>query len=270
MYCKYWGLDFLPFSNAPSVGSRSRDVLFRSPQHEEALNRLLYAVQYRKGGVMITGEVGCGKTTLVKSLPAFLPEAAFSVHMVINPALAADDLVRAVALNLGVGDHTCSKAMLIDSLEKHVAARYDQGVETVLVIDESHVIEDKAALDELRMLLNMQAHGRFLITLVLVGQPPLFGKIARLHPLNERIDMKIRIGPLDFVNTGKYIKFRLQRAGLEKPVFTREAAWLVYKASGGIPLRINNICDRALLVGFMDKARLITEHVVNKALEDLR
>lgn len=269
MYCKYWGLDSPPFSNAPASNGLGGENFFRSPQHEEALNRLLYAVQYRKGGVMITGEVGCGKTTLVKNLPAFLPEGQFSVHLVFNPALGPEDLVRAIAINLDVKSDTPSKAVLIDRVKQQVISRAGQGVETVIVIDESHVIEDRAALDELRMLLNIQSEGGFLITLVLVGQPPLFARITRLHPLNERIGMRIRIEPLDFVNTGKYIRFRLQRAGLAKPVFTREAAWAVYKASGGIPLRINNICDRSLLIGFMDKARLVTQKVVNKALVDL-
>ncbi|NOY70502.1 MAG: AAA family ATPase [Deltaproteobacteria bacterium] len=269
MYLRHWGFKRPPFSNAPASNGVGGENFFRSPQHEEALNRLLYAVQYRKGGVMITGEVGCGKTTLVKNLPAFLPEGQFSVHLIFNPALEPEDLVRAIGLSLEVKSNTRSKAVIIDRIKNEVMVRAGQGVETVIVIDESHVIKDRAALDELRMLLNIQSDNGFLITLILVGQPPLFAKITRLHPLNERIGMRISIEPLDFVNTGKYMRFRLQRAGLEKPVFTREAAWAVYKASGGLPLRINNICDRSLLIGLMDKTRLVTQKIVNKALADL-
>ncbi len=264
MYLDYWGLQSAPFLNAPD-----KDLFFQSPQHEEALNRLLYAVQYCKGGAMISGEVGCGKTTLVRSMINFLPEGRFEIHIVSNPALDPLDLIRAITLKLGGNPDGDSKTVLLDRLQHQLMSRAQQRIETVVAIDEAHVITDQAALDELRMLLNMQTEKQFLVTLVLVGQPPLFGKISRLHPLNERIGMRIQIPPLDLANTAKYILYRLRSVGAERSLFSREAVCAVYKLSGGIPLRINNICDRSLLIGLMDKCRLVTEKVVNKAVADL-
>ena len=264
MYFNYWGLQSAPFLNAPD-----KDLFFQSPQHEEALNRLLYAVQYCKGGAMISGEVGCGKTTLVRSMANFLPAGRFDIQIVSNPALSPMDLIRAITIKLDGKADSDSKTFLLDRLQHQLMMRAQQGIDTVIAIDEAHVITDHTALDELRMLLNIQSENQFLITLILVGQPPLFGKISRLHPLNERIGMRIQIPPLDLVNTGRYILYRLKSAGAEKSLFSREAVCAVYKLSGGIPLRINNICDRSLLIGLMDKSRLVTEKIVNRALDDL-
>ncbi len=233
------------------------------------MNRLLYALKYQKGGVLVAGEVGCGKTTLISAAEKRVSAAHYRFCRISNPAMIPMDLIRAVSGALGGEINSLSKAVLLAGIEAILKDRAKKGVDTVLCIDEAHVIDRNQTLDELRMLLNYQTGDRFLITLVLIGQPPLLSRIERLHPLKERIGMRIKIVPLDFVHTGKYILFRMNAAGRKNPVFSKEAIWTVYKASGGIPLRINTICDRSLLIGAMEKSKMITEKIVSDAIDDL-
>lgn len=264
MYLSYWGLHSPPFVNAPNG-----NLLFFSPQHEEALNRMKYVLQYRRGVVMISGEVGCGKTTLVRALRNHLPDGRYQVHLISNPALSPIDLIRAVLMQLGGNGDSESKVILLDRIQKILKERAEQQVVTVLAIDEAHVIAENETLDELRMLLNIQSEDEFLITIVLLGQPPLLARISQLHPLNERVGMRIRIEPFDPLNSGRYILFRMRQAGAASGIFSREAVQEIHGISGGIPLRINNICDRSLLVGMMERSRMVTRRIVKAALADL-
>lgn len=264
MYLEHWGLHSPPFINIPN-GS----VFFQSPHHIEALHRLLYVVKLRKGVVMISGEVGCGKTTLVRALEHYLPKNSYFFANISNPALDPIDFIRAVLLKLGDNAEGGSKTMLLNRLQHLLTGLAEQKIETVLVIDESHMITDNTTLDEIRMLLNIQSGSQALMTMILLGQPPLLAKLSQLHPLNERISMRILLKPLDLVNTGKYIFYRLKRAGAVSGIFSKEAVMKIFVASGGIPLRINNICDRSLLIGLMHKSKIVTARMVDEAMADL-
>ena len=264
MYTGYWELNDQPFGNAPS-----RDLFFPSPQHEEALIRLLYAVENRKGVAMLTGEVGSGKTTISRVLIDRLASDRYDTKTIINPALNSIDLVRAILLSLGISQDGDSKVLLLERLESKLIANADMGLHTVLVIDEAHLIREKASLEELRMLLNIQSDGQFLITMIIMGQPPLMGNIQTLKPLNERIAIRFDLGPLSFQDTIRYVLYRLKTAGAARGLFTREAITPIYQYSKGIPLRINNLCERSLLIGAMQKARVIDTHIVKMAIEDL-
>lgn len=265
MYLEHWGLQKTPFDNVPS-----RDVFYRSPQHEEALRRLLYAIEHRKGVAMLTGDVGCGKTTVTKALSNHLSRDQFQFQILSNPALQPTDLIKAILLKLGDNNSdNGSKTVLLDRLQKLLVQNGEQGICTVLAIDEAHVISNQATLDELRMLLNIQSEDEFLITLVLLGQPPLLKNISELQPLKERISIKFNLEPLDAENTLRYVVFRLKSAGASRGIFTREAIEKLYEFSGGIPLRVNNVCDRCLLIGLMKKARVVDSQVVEDAIEDI-
>jgi len=264
MYLNYWGLHTPPFLNTPN-----RDVFFHSPQHEEAIHRLLYIVQHRKGIAMLTGEVGCGKTTLVRALTNYLSQNKYDILTISNPAVNPNDLIRDVLLKLGDNGKGESKTLLLDRLRRFLEMHAEQGIETILVIDEAHMIRDNSTLDELRMMLNIQTEDQVLMTMILLGQPPLLEKISQLHPLKERINMRIHIKPLDYINTGKYILYRLKQAGAGNGIFSRESIGTIYQASEGLPLRINNICDRSLLIGLMHKSRMVTVKMVEEALADL-
>ena len=266
MYLEHWGLQKAPFGNVPSA-----EIFFRSPQHEEALRRLMYAIEYRKGVAMLTGEVGCGKTTVTKALKNHLDKDVFQLRTISNPALQPTDLIKAILLKLGDNSDNGngSKTVLLDRLQKLLYQNAENGTSTVLAIDEAHVIGNQSTLDELRMLLNMQFEDDFLITLVLLGQPPLLKNIRELQPLKERISIKFNLDPLNADDTLRYVVFRLKSAGATRGIFSREAIDQIYEFSGGIPLRINNLCDRCLLIGLMRKASIVDSKIVEDAIEDL-
>jgi type II secretory pathway predicted ATPase ExeA len=265
MYLEYWGLQKQPFANVPTQG-----LFYPSPQHEEAFSRLLYVIEHRKGVAMLTGEVGCGKTTVAKALINYLNNDKFRVQLISNPALDPLDFLKAILMSFGDKTENGSKPLLLTQLHDRLSRYAEQGFNTVLAIDEAHVISNEATLDELRMLLNMQAEEQFLITLILLGQPPLLKRIDELQPLKERISVKFNLEPLDVQNTRRYIIHRLKSAGAKRGLLTMEAISPLYEYSGGIPLRINNICDRCLLIGFMRKSCIIDTTIVADAIEDLK
>ncbi|MEW6670473.1 MAG: AAA family ATPase [Thermodesulfobacteriota bacterium] len=265
MYLEYWGLKKPPFGNVPDS-----NIFYESPQHEEALFRLLFAVKHRKGVAMLTGEVGCGKTTVSRAFIQRVSIDNFEVHTITNPALDPLDLLRAILMNLGEDAESDSKSILLTRLQNRLGRNAEQGIGTVLMIDEAHVISNRATFEELRMLLNMQLENQFMITLILIGQPPLLEKITALQPLNERIGIKYHLEPLDFVNTIRYLLFRLRRVGAERGIFTKDSVKAIFDYSNGIPLRINNLCDRSLLVGYMRKATVVGKSTVEEAIEDLK
>jgi len=214
--------------------------------------------------------VGSGKTTVARALMNHLPKNKFEMQMIVNPALSPTDMLRAILLKFGESAESDSKTILLDRLQTRFAQSAKKGVSSVLIIDEVHVINDLSTFEELRMLLNMQSDDEFLITLILLGQPLLLKKIGELQPLKERISIKYHLEPLDSENTWEYIAFRLKKSGAVDNMFTEDAVRLIYEASEGIPLRINNLCDRSLLIGLMSGVMEIDVGIVNEAIEDLR
>ncbi len=265
MYSEYWNLKEEPFKNVPD-----RNLFFKSNPHEEALVRLLYAVEHRKGAAMLTGEVGSGKTTVSRVLINHLPKDRFEVTTIVNPDLNSIDFVRAILLAMEESADEDSKTILLERLKKRLLHNFKQNLITVLIIDEAHLIKDPSSFEELRMLLNLQSDNNFLVTLIMIGQPPLKEKIANLKPLNERIAIKYDLSPLNFQDTIRYILFRLEKAGAERGIFSKEAVKSIYNYAEGIPLRINNVSERSLLIGMMMKARVIDKKIVNFAIEDLK
>ena len=264
MYLKYWGFRHPPFENVPN-----RNLFFRSSQHEEALSRLLYAVENRKGAAMLTGDVGSGKTTVSRTLLNHLSGDKYEVHAMINPVLSPVDFIRAIALKMGENAREDSKVVLWDKLQQRLMHNTEQGLNTVLIVDEAHLIRERACLEELRMLLNMQSEHQFLITLIILGQPPLRRHVSALKPLDERIAIKYHLEPLNLQDMVRYMIFRLKSSGARRGIFTKEAVFPIYEYARGLPLRINNICDRSLLIGLMKKTRVIHTGIVSEAIEDL-
>ena len=265
MYLEYWGLHSPPFSNVPS-----ETFFFRSPQHEEAFSRLRYVIKHRQGVAMLTGEVGCGKTTVAKALLKSFNREKYQFYFLSNPAMDPLDLLRAILINFGEQTVNGVKPVLMAKIQDRLLYNQSRGITTVLAIDEAHVINNQETMDELRMLLNLQRNEEFLITLILLGQPPLLNRVDDLQPLKERISVKFNLTPLEEKDTLRYIVSRLKNAGAGRGFFTSEAITPLYEYSGGIPLRINNVCDRCLLIGFMQKSWLIDTRIVADAIEDLQ
>ncbi|MEW6077763.1 MAG: AAA family ATPase [Thermodesulfobacteriota bacterium] len=264
MYLDYWELREPPFLNVPS-----HEIFFESPQHQEAINRLLYVINHRKGVAMLTGEVGCGKTTVIRNLSSYLPSGRFEIRMLSNPAVSAVDLIRGILIQFGIPVKSTSKSVLLEELRRKLETYAAHNGGAVLVVDEAHVINSKSTLDELRMLLNLQADNRFLLTLIMVGQPLLLKKVEILQALKERISMKYHLPPLNEEDTNQYIQYRLKQAGSERAIFSGESIPLVYEYSHGVPLRINNLCDRCFLIGMMNKKQSVDAETVKQAVADL-
>ena len=265
-YDVHWHLTEMPFQNTPDPR-----FLYLSSQHEEALARMLYTVQGRKGAGLITGVFGCGKTILVQELIDRLSHANYKTAVINSPQLEPVELLRAIVRNLKAIDLPQKKTelsadYLLELLGKILQNNIHNGQETVVIIDEAHVIKDELVFEQLRLLLNFQLRDRFMITLLLFGQPELKQLIEDNKPFDQRIAFKYYLEALNLDDTKKYIQHRLAVAGQQKQLFTDEAIPLIHKHSGGIPRLINNLCDLCLLTGALKKASTVDEETVRQAI----
>ena len=263
MYCEYWQLKQMPFENVPDPW-----CVYFSASHDEALTRLFYTAKSQKGACMLTGGVGCGKTTISKVFQEKLKKTDFEIGMVTNPNLSSIELLQEILFQLGLECHETSKFHLLRLLHEKILESSRSGKKTVVIIDEAHLIKDKETYEELRLLLNLQHDNRFLLTLVLVGQPELRDTIRRIPQFAQRIPIKYHLEPFDFQNMCRYVSFRLRRAGIKRNIFTYEAAKKVFQYSEGVPRLINNICDMSLLVGFVDQVMTIDDALVTRVLAE--
>ncbi len=245
MYKEYWGLNEMPFENTPDPR-----FIYYSRQHEEALARALYAVKNRKGAAILTGVFGCGKTLIGQVLLMELAKEKYKVAIVINPRLEAAELLRMIAYLLGVVEPPIRKTDTLIALNETLLNNMRDGKETVVIIDEAHSIEDNSIFEELRLLLNFQTPDRFLLTLLLFGQPELTQKIETNKQLGQRIAIKCHLEALSLEETKGYIAHRLSVAGGLRQPFSEGAFKIIYDYSSGIPRRINQICDVCLLAAF--------------------
>ena len=264
MYLEYWKLQKKPFENTPDPA-----FFYLSPQHEEALSRLLYVVREEKGLGLLTGVFGCGKTLLSRALNMELEKDIYRVAFITNPRVEDIDLLRLIAHNLGAPELPTRKSDILIVLEKLIANNWRDKKKTVIVIDEAHAIEDVRVFEEIRLLLNIQLEDKFLVTILLIGQPELREKLESNKQLSQRIAMRYHLDALNSTNTADYIKFRMKVACAEKEIFTEDAINLVYLRSGGIPRRINQICDMALVVGFGKNQPQVDMYVVQEAIDSL-
>ncbi|OGR84120.1 MAG: hypothetical protein A2902_01395 [Elusimicrobia bacterium RIFCSPLOWO2_01_FULL_64_13] len=264
MYLKHWGLAEKPFENTPDP-----KFLYHSAQHEEGLSRLLYVVREEKGAGLLTGVYGCGKTLLSRSLARELESDVYRVAFVTNPRLDATEMLRMILHLLGAGAPPDRKSDVLRALEENFLANIREGRKNVVVIDEAHAIEDPSIFEEIRLLLNFQTESRFLLTLLLLGQPELKPKIETSKQLNQRISMRFHLEGLNEGETASYVHHRLLIAGAKRPVFEEPALTLLYLRSGGIPRRINQICDMCLLTGMARRAETVNDAVLKESIESL-
>ncbi|MDA3793045.1 MAG: AAA family ATPase [Elusimicrobia bacterium] len=265
MYEKYWGLKEKPFKNTPEP-----KYLYLSEQHEEALARLKYGVTESLGCVLLSGVFGCGKTLLLRTLFSQLEKGKYKVSFVSNPQMSPEELLKAIVYKLGFEDNIPStKAELINKIDKAIENNYNDGKETVVIIDEAHVINNEETFEELRMLLNFQKEDKFLITLILSGQPEITKKVNNIKQLAQRVGIKTHIDRMDQSDMENYIRHRLKIAGREDELFSPEACEAIYNNSGGIPRRVNSICDLSLLTGYTKKTEIIDSDIISGVMDDL-
>jgi len=264
MFNEYWGLTEKPFRSTPDP-----KFLYYSPQHKDALMKLVYCAQEMLGAAMLTGVFGCGKTVIANALLQQLNPEKFRIAFIRHPrATAAENLV-AIAMELGDRDiinksHQTQfiESLAIESLKNILNNNHDDGRETLVIIDEAHILDDPKIFEYLRLLLNFQLMDKFLLTLILIGQPDLRQKIDNFKQFEQRIAVKAHLDVLNKEETANYIGHRINVAGRKEAIFTDDAISLIFEYAGGIPRRVNRICDLCLLAGFTHKLERIDAGIV--------
>ncbi len=216
---------------------------------------------------MLTGVFGCGKTLIAQSLLNELSNEQYKTAFIANPRLDEVDLLRMIVHHLGATEPPLRKADVLNLLNDILLNNMRNGKETVVIIDEAHTINDDNVFEEIRLLLNLQLQDRFLLTLVLLGQPELKEKINRNIQLEQRINVKSHLDSLSAEDSKNYIIHRLEVANRHEPIFTEGAINSIYSYSGGIPRRINRLCDMCLLAGFIKKIQRIDDDIVQEEIK---
>lgn len=264
MYEEFYRLNARPFSKTPDPR-----FLFMSRSHEEALARLQYAVE-EKDLVLLTGEVGCGKTTLTRALMDLVGEK-YRVINIINPVLSPAQFLRTIAKRMDIDIPSAYKADLLDAIYEKVFREYEAGVSYVIIIDEAQLIPTRDTFEEIRLLTNFQLDYTNLLTLILVGQTDLRKRLDHktYMPLKQRIGLFYHLGPIAAEEINDYVLFRLNISGRGDMLFTDGALAAMHKYSGGIPRLINSIATSALLDGFAREVEIIDETLITEAAKEL-
>jgi type II secretory pathway predicted ATPase ExeA len=264
MYEAYFGLQERPFSKTPDPR-----FLFLSKGHREALARMQYAVEERDL-VLLTGEIGCGKTTLSRALMDALDDS-FKVVCLINPRLTPLEFLSSLARHLGVAEPARFKVDLLEQIGKMLFEYYEKDMTPVVVIDEAQLVPHKETFDEIRLLTNFQLDDRNLISIVLMGQPELKQRLRHraYEPLRQRIGMQFELTPLSQAETSEYLDFRVVTAGGRSGLFSEEAVTAVYSYSKGTPRMINHAASLALLECFGRGEARIEQNVIDAVMLEL-
>jgi general secretion pathway protein A len=264
MYEAYFGLRERPFSKTPDPR-----FLFLSSGHREALARMQYAVEERDL-VLLTGEIGCGKTTLSRALMDALDDS-FKVVFLINPRLTPLEFLNSLARHLGVAEPSRFKVDLLEQIGAILYEYYEKGQTPVVVIDEAQLVPHKETFDEIRLLTNFQLDDRNLISVVLMGQPELKRRLQHrvYEPLRQRIGMQYELKPLSFEETAEYLDFRVVQAGGQPGLFSTVAVEAVYTYSLGTPRMINHAASLALLECFGRGERRVEKSTIDAVMLEL-
>ena len=260
MYKAFYRLRANPFNVNPDPR-----FLYPTRQVHEALSSLAYGVQRRKGFILLTGEVGTGKTTLLNRLMDWLRTNRISTAFMFNPRLDVPQFFEFMLNDFGLTTESRDKAEMLQRLNHWLLDRYRDGETAVLVIDEAQNLSLEL-LEEIRLLTNLETSTEKLLQIILSGQPELEQKLrdANLRQLRQRITLRCRTHPLTLTDTGAYIAQRLRIAGANgEPIFSPEAVSKIFEYSQGIPRVVNLLCEHALISGFVDRQQPIAPETIN-------
>jgi general secretion pathway protein A len=266
MYCEYYDFREKPFTVTPNPR-----FIFLSKSHREAFAHLLYGIDSHAGFIELTGEIGTGKTTVLRTLLSQLDDKVYRIALILNPCLSATELLRSINREYGIAAEGLSNADLIQELNRFLLREKAAGRTVVLVIDEAQHLEP-SVLEQIRLISNLETDTDKLIQIVLAGQPELGRLLERseLRQLSQRITVRYHLGPMDFADTKAYVRHRLSVAGCGLTVhFTPSAMKRIFRYSGGTPRLINILCDRALLVGYGEGRREIGLQLVKNAIREV-
>ncbi len=267
MYKEFFGLKEPPFNLTPDPR-----FLYMSQHHREALASLVYGIKEQKGFIVVTGEIGAGKTTLCRGFLRELDEEATNVALILNSFLSDLELIQTINDDLGIESNSNSKKELISTLNQYLLEQNDEGKTTIVIVDEAQNLGTNV-LEQLRMLSNLETETRKLLQVVLIGQPELADILnqPRLEQLNQRVTVRCHIGPLKRDEIYHYIRHRLHIAGATINIsLTQPAINRIHHFSGGVPRKINLLMDRALLAAYVAGQFSIDARIVAEATNELR
>jgi len=262
MYDEFFGLKETPFSIAPDPR-----FLYMSERHREALAHLLYGIGTDGGFVLLSGEVGTGKTTISRCLLEQVPANA-NIAMVLNPKVIAGELLATICdeLNIEYPQGNTSIKVFVDSINQYLLDTHAKGGKTVVLIEESQNLTPDV-LEQLRLLTNLETRQRKLLQVIMIGQPELLELLSRpeLRQLEQRVTARYHLMPLSAKDTADYVRHRLSVAGVKEPVFSPSILKKVHRLTGGIPRKINLLCDRAMLGAYTRNQRYVDKKILHRA-----
>lgn len=266
-YLDYYGLKEHPFTNVVD-----NKFYYNSPQVRDALIKLRYAIDTKKGLAVVIGDIGAGKTTLARRLLEELDEDRYEATLlvIIHSSVSSEWLLKKFAIQLGVNDMKSeSKVEMLSQIYRRLLEINESGKTAVLLMDEVQMLKSREIMEEFRGLLNMEVPGGKMINLIFFGLSDLEDVLSLDEPLKQRVAMKITIKPFSEQDTQDYIRHRMKIAGDTNDIFTDRAVAEVYRYSSGVPRLINTICDNALLEGCLFKTKTIDEPVIRAVAIDL-
>jgi general secretion pathway protein A len=267
MYAEFYKLATRPFQLTPDAR-----FFFESSVHRQAMAYLVYGLHHAEGFIIITGEVGAGKTILVDNLLATISPESFVAAKIVTSQLGGDDLLHLVAAGFGIAKEGLNKGSLLQRISDFVLAQHRAGRRALLIVDEAQNLSFEA-LEELRMLSNIVVDKTMALQSFLLGQPQFRATLGSpgLEQLRQRVTAAYHLGPLNEAETRAYIEHRLRRAEWkDDPHFTEAAFPVIYQRTEGVPRRINTLCSRLLLHGFLEQLHTLTASAVEKVANDLR
>lgn len=268
MYKPFYNLKRNPFEITPDPS-----FLYATKAHNEALAALYYGVKRHKGFVVLTGEVGTGKTMLVRCLLKVLNQANVAYAYVFNPRLNPMEFLQYISGDLQLPTEGKSKSDLLLDLSSHLIERHRRRLTTVLIVDEAHHLSSEL-LEEVRLLTNLETPESKLLQILLVGQQELDAKLdcQDLRQLKQRIALRSHLRPLDLEDTGGYIYHRLQEAGSKNPkeIFPQDAIAEIHRQSRGFPRLVNTLCENALINGYANQSKTITPEIIEEIAAQFR
>jgi type II secretory pathway predicted ATPase ExeA len=265
-YLEYYGLKEHPFSNV--VDGR---FYYNSPLHSDALVKLRYAVDTRKGLAVVIGGIGTGKTTLARRFLEEMDEDTYEAALlvVVHSSVSSEWLFKKFALQLGVRDAKDDKVELLTQIYRRLYELMEEDKRAVVMIDEVQMLNSKEIMEEFRGLLNMESPDGKMINIIFFGLSELEDVLSLDEPLKQRVAVKIRLKEFSEKDTNDYIRHRLNVAGCSKEIFSADAIRHIYQCTSGTARLINTVCDNALLEGYLAKAARIDASVINTVAVDL-
>jgi general secretion pathway protein A len=265
-YLEYFQLKEHPFSNV--VDSR---FYYNSPLHADAMLKLKYAVDTRKGLAVVIGGIGTGKTTMARRFLEELDENSYEAALlvVVHSSVSSEWLFKKFALQLGVKEVKDNKVELLSQIYRRLHEIIDEQKKAVVMIDEVQMLNSREIMEEFRGLLNMEIPGGKMLNIVFFGLPELEDVLSLDEPLKQRVAVKIRLKEFSEKDTRDYIKHRLSVAGSNREIFSEEAVRSIFQSTNGTPRLINTVCDNALLEGYLSRADAIDSSIIRTVSIDL-